>query len=316
MGVLDYDCQSWTESGVFGGLGIVYLGIIVAGVREYRRSMRASIPDSTKHLFFLYFVTLMLGLSFRILCFVSGSHFIPFPAPIYGLFSTYPGLIFATACVFFMEYMIDSFYFNFGRARTNLHRAIRTFLVIFWPTELAMYVGVVYQHYSSNKINWYQIVYLVALAMYFIVTSLLVFLFVVYIRNIKRFPHTYRDKRCILLAMLIITTLQIVYRVVHILLDNFKIYNALQKACANSGVPCMHLMYDCYFLLCDITLPVVYTLYIRKDIQHLAMSEQGQLVSPKTTHKPNYASILESWIANLPQTAADPLLSSSYKLTT
>ncbi len=279
MGI-EYDTHNWTQRSVFVVMAVLYLLLLVFVARQFLKGLAVIVVKYGRNILIMFFVSVCFAFTFRIVYYFSGEGALMLPLAPYGLCAHFPGMFLLTASLSFMNYLLRSLSSRFDRGAREAFRNYEcladVFLAIIWPVQLAIYTMAIYwvlqgEPGKANSTYWKAIFMYILLGAIMCLMPLIVYALIVYMRELRRFPFTFDDKRVIMFFVITSTTLEVICRVTNSLLINTQVYARLEKYSNDTGVPYAQLAYAAYHLCSDLLLIFSYTMYLRKDMSHLVI---------------------------------------------
>ncbi len=293
MGI-EYDTHTWGQRSVFLLMSLLYLLTLVFVGSQFLTGVKVITAKYGRNILLVFFAAVCCAFVCRTLYAVSGEGALMLPLAPYGVCAHFPGMFLLTASLCFMNYMFRSLASRFEKSYRDGFRRyeciVDVFLAVIWPAQVAIYSMVIYWSSKSGETaearatQWLYFYMYILLAAFIGLMPLVTYVFVVYMRELRRFPYTFQEKRDAIHFVIAVTALQGLCRIGNSVLISTGTAEALEHTSVEQGIPYAQLVYGLYIICADLMSLVAYTLYLRKDLAHLV------IVELETTGEREYAS--------------------------
>ncbi len=307
---VQYDTRTWTQRSVFMVMAVIYTCTIAFVTKQFLSGFRRVQAKYGHNILFLYFFAICCCYVLRMGYYFSGEDAVRLPTVPYLICCDYPGLLILTICVLFMDYLLRSLSSRFGRdtqaAFSRYECLTQVLMAVFWPVQIAINAYMLYwaqktgHHAESMAEYWRKVYDGVMLAAFLCLLPLLALVLMIYMKELKRFPLTFYDKRVIILSCVAVTIMLAVVRAVHGVMQTTGVYDTLEEKSFTDDMPYAQSVYAGYEFVCDIVPIVIYTLYLRKDVTHLFIFQQ-EATAPEeeVSSRSNFASVIEQQFSRM-----------------
>lgn len=292
MGKYKYDTITWTERIPFIFISLCYIFILILVIWQQLRIKMVLYLRYGKNALIMYCVTIAITVFLRLLYFYSGDDAIPTPSVLYGITVYFPPLFMIATCIFFLNYLLNSLHFRFGRVQGKRYAIFETisqvFLAILFPIQVAFFIYSACQTHNENftaPFKWIDIFQNVNNISYLIISAFLIYIIKSYTDKLELFSIDFYNRKTAIKLVIISTFVQIVARIVNALLIIFDVYLPIEEKTHEENFPYAQLCFSAYILLSDVILILSYTYYIKKDTENLTAFRMKEAVNEERTKK-------------------------------
>jgi len=278
-----YDTTSWILRIPYIFISLCYAAALVLVVRQQFKSRAILNLKYGKNFLLLYSISVVATVLLREIYLYSGDDAIPVSNVMFEFVASYPTAMVHAACVFFLNYLLNSLQSRFGIVQGKpyilFEKISQTFLAIILPLQTAFCIYFVYQESHKKSIfglNW-TIIYCVASnAACTINLGFLIYIIRCYNEKLKTFGIFFEGRKRAILFAVIIIAVQLVARIAHIILLTTERLKPLKEITVKDDIPYMQMYFAFYLILSDILPFFAYTYYIDRDTEDLAVFEMTE----------------------------------------
>jgi len=275
-----YEAKTWTLRIPFIFISLFYLVVLVLVVRQQFKNRAILNLKYGKNALLLYSISVVATVLLREIYLYSGDDAIPTPDVMYVFVSFYPVTIVHAACVFFLNYLLNSLQSRFGIVQGKRYilfeKISQTFLAILFPLQTAFCSYSVYQKTHKNSISCFDWAFIYRIfnnIACIIISIFLIYIIRCYNEKLKTFGVSFGGRKRAILFVIIIIAVQLLAKIFNAIMNITGEFLSLEKISKEDDVPYMQTYIAFYLILSDILPFFAYTYYIDKDTEDLAVFE-------------------------------------------
>lgn len=249
----------------------------------------------SRNLFMYFYIFASTALVMQNIYYWAGSDAIPFPWPLYAVATYCTSLLILIITILFIKYMVNSLLSRFDLEEYAIISKFKfcsnAILIIVLPLEIVFMVAAFYQRIHHWKgFGWLTAFFYLNLSAFFAVLALLMFVLVIYFKELSKFPLTFNDKKRVIFISIFVTVIQIAVRIANVFMIIFDEYTEIEDYSYKNHVPFAQGIYAIYDLLTYFIPIWAYTMYLRKDLSHIRIFNAE---TSSQEEAPNFAAIVE-----------------------
>lgn len=286
-------------------VGVILILVLIFAFTQFIRVFRIFGADSNRRILILYFIFAFISGGVKAVgCFMeellenSYTHYV---------FDYIPLLFLMTALVTFLVYLLRSLCFRFPSEDKKMHqffeKAIKVYIFAYWIISIPLISASLYKTISNDGIKTEMDTFEKVLSGSHIVLGILSSIFAIYIIKLYRgqltnFPTTLKSIKFPMFAVIVGIIIQVIVYSVTNALEAIGTLDAFDEATQNSAFPYYTTVYGLFYIMMNALPIAVYTLYIRKDLDHVELLKKAEGTSFEGGEV-SAASALEAQLLNI-----------------
>ena len=273
-----YVLNNWSQRAPFIFLDLCYLIILLFTTISFLKIIKVTKAKYDKVELILYYLSFCGLVLLRIIFTFTGEDLIRYPLA--KISEDFPGMFMFSISTLFMNYLISGLCLYFSsRSKSKyslFNRVSRIFLIIMLIIGTAVFSFAVYEcEYTTNK-GWGNTYFYIHLIASLCVAGFTIYIVKIYSEELKKFPVTFDNKKTIILFAIIAQLIQTVAKVTNSIFSVTGLWNKISAFENEIDFPWLSASYTLYVLLSDIMALISYTLYLKKDADHLYIVESTE----------------------------------------
>eukprot|EP00826_Nyctotherus_ovalis_P020444 TRINITY_DN1641_c0_g1_i1.p1 TRINITY_DN1641_c0_g1~~TRINITY_DN1641_c0_g1_i1.p1 ORF type:complete len:306 (-),score=62.22 TRINITY_DN1641_c0_g1_i1:125-1042(-) len=276
----EYDTVTWVQRIPFIFASVLNILVLMLTIRQQMKNKVILKLKYGSNALLLFCISVACTVALRLLYYFSGPGAILTPSILYAICYYTPPLFMIAACVFFLNYLLNSLQSRFNMSGIKRYiifeRVIQITLGVIWFIQVICFSISVYQRHAGkedarfNCADIYQIINNVA---YFFVSVFLIYVIYCYNEKLKLVGPALQNRRLAIDLVIATTFIQVFVRVMNAIFLMSNTYKEFENWSNKKKFPYAQVSYTLHSILAEILPLFAYNYYIEKDTENLGIFE-------------------------------------------